>query len=95
MREAARLLKETAKAALECAARNNEPVPAWLLPFLTEDGWRHYEQLRTQTSTWGVTGFSDAVEQEVSTTCLECGSEATHYGAGESASCDAHWYQQS
>jgi hypothetical protein len=42
MREAARELLETAREALESAAREGEPVPAWLEDILTEAGRAHY-----------------------------------------------------
>lgn len=55
MREAAKLLLTEGRAALEDAARAGEGIPAWLLPFLTEKGWNHYERIRSQAG--GVVGF--------------------------------------
>jgi hypothetical protein len=51
MRQFSRELVQEAKAALEDAARGGVQPPAWLLPFITPAGWKHYSELG------GVVGF--------------------------------------
>jgi len=53
-----------ARSALECAARNCEPIPAWLEEIITEAGRAHFERIRTAEQSTipanepgGVTGF--------------------------------------
>ncbi len=65
LRQTGKELVQQARTALECAAKNNEPIPAWLEEIITEAGRAHYERIRnngqTATSTsepGGVTGFS-------------------------------------
>jgi hypothetical protein len=58
MRAAARQLLQEARIALENAARSGQQPPAWIIPFMTPEGWSHYEQLRTGVQNGrGVVGF--------------------------------------
>lgn len=62
MRQAAKELIAQARADLESAARNGQPIPAWLEEIITDAGRAHYARLAgTQPpaqDTGGVTGFS-------------------------------------
>lgn len=48
MRRVARDLVKEARAALESAASNGQPPPAWAQAFMTPAGWTHYQEVRDQ-----------------------------------------------